>query len=135
MSPGIPSKLSVVIDLQPGETLSMKETGEIIRVPHNSWKTAYHRHRTGESRQTTLDYIDEILRQIEGPSLLVQLERCIAGLSNLQKTYSDDGLFLVEIEKRKRHIRTFVDIHRDSDVPMKPKKPLPGLKYLIVYIT
>lgn len=105
------TKLKFISTFQPGQKIDVKN----LRVETNTIFTPIKRMLFGESRDTTINFLNstiersfEIIQaycysdkkseQIFCSNIILDLDKSIEGLQNLQKTYKDDNLFVCNID-------------------------------------
>jgi len=106
------SKLKFLSKIKPNEKINVKN---MTLVEHDRFQVNLYRFVYGESRQTTLDFINSVLseaidicssylfreekfyRQIGG-MLLEGVEECRQGITNLTTTYTDDRMFVSKLD-------------------------------------
>ena len=100
------SNLEVIKSIVPGKTLS---TSTMTLIDHKTWSTAGWRWYAGESRKTTIAFIDAIfigainyitkIDSSKSMTVISSIKAALDGFMNLRETYSGDAATITEIEK------------------------------------
>lgn len=102
----INTKLTVLTKIKPGDKVCFRQ---LIPVPGNSIFSSFIRYYDGESRETNLNDLNDLLKSIRSSVskfgihhlyiLLDNLEKAIEGLKNLKVTYEDDTVYVSKLDK------------------------------------
>ena len=107
------------------QTISVS-TKEIV--DHKSWRTAYRRYRSGDSRKKTVEWIDEVTGRamlVDHPIIVENLILSIRGIKNLiNTTYSTDNYIVKKLNNTLKLIENTITSKNDASITQNKEEDL-----------